>query len=190
MRELILEKAEQQMRSGGFENLNFGQIAKELGTTRANLHYHFKNKESLAIEVTKKYGEHQFELLAQLIKQFKGDFFGAMKASEELFWQQAYQCDSTRICVCTQMVKEPDLPENLQDMSCTFYRMFENLHVELLQDAIDNGQIRADIDIQREATRLHITIMGIMTCGQHIGDIKQAHKELSGFLMDWANSLK
>jgi TetR/AcrR family transcriptional repressor of nem operon len=190
MRDEILIKAQEQMMAGGYENLNFGAIAKELGTTRANLHYHFKNKESLAIEVTKQYGETHYNLFLQLTEQFQGDFFATIEASEKFFWEQAYGCKSTGICVCTQMAKEPGLPESLRDMSTSFYRMFEDLHIKILQEAVDNGQIRKDIDVKREAVRAHIIIMGIMTCGQHIGDIEEAHSELSGYLVEWANSLK
>ncbi|OIQ16063.1 MAG: hypothetical protein BM556_15495 [Bacteriovorax sp. MedPE-SWde] len=190
MRTDILEKAEQQMMAGGYENLNFGTIAKELETTRANLHYHFKNKESLAIEVTKNYGHTHYNAFSQLLEGFNGNFFGAIEASEQFFWQQAKDCGSTGICVCTQMATEPNLPPALREMASEFYRMFEDLHMKMIQAAIDNGEIRKDIDVKREATRAHIIIMGIMTCGQHIGSLDQAQKELSGYLMDWAISLK
>jgi len=190
MREQILERAEQQMMAGGYENLSFAAIAKELGTTRANLHYHFKNKESLAIEVTKKYGETNYNLFLQLTDQYQGDFFATIKASEMFFWEQAHACKSTGICVCTQMATEPNLPSSLRSMANEFYRMFENLHIKIIEQGIANGQISADIDVKREATRAHIIIMGIMTCGQHIGAVDQAQCELSGYLMDWANSLK
>ena len=56
MKNAILKRAEQQLMGGGYDKLNFATIARDLNTTRANLHYHFKNKETLAIEVTKQCG--------------------------------------------------------------------------------------------------------------------------------------
>jgi AcrR family transcriptional regulator len=190
MRNEILLHAEQQMKMGGFENLNFGTIAKNLETTRANLHYHFKNKESLAIEVATNYSQKQFEDFKQLSTVINGDFFAFAVAAEKMFWQKSEELGSTSICVVSKMAIQPGLPDSLQDLSHLFYRKFEELHIQLLEHAVKSGQIRNDIDIQREAHKVHILIMGMMTCGQMIGDVKQAKKELSGFLEEWAHGLK
>ena len=76
MRESILKIAEEQMMAGGYGTLSFGEIAKELSTTRANLHYHFKNKETLAVEVTTKFIKDQESNLFNLATHFKDDFGG------------------------------------------------------------------------------------------------------------------
>lgn len=178
------------MMTGGFDNLNFGTIAKELGTTRANLHYHFKNKESLAVEVTNKYGQDQFNNFTAVFQAFRGNFFGFIKAVEEDFWKQAKDLGTTSICVCTKMATQKDVPENLHGMAEGFYRKFEDLFINVIQEAVDNGEIRKDIDVKREGTRAHVTMLGVMTCGQHIGSVDLAKKELEGFLMDWAKGLK
>ena len=39
MKDEILKLAQQQMKEGGYENLNFAKIAEDLSTTRANLHH-------------------------------------------------------------------------------------------------------------------------------------------------------
>ena len=57
LREDILEKAICQLRRGGYSQLNFASLSKELGTTRANIHYHFSNKENLAKEALETYRE-------------------------------------------------------------------------------------------------------------------------------------
>ena len=41
----------------GYRGVSFGDLAKELDTTRANIHYHFGNKESLVEEVLEDYVE-------------------------------------------------------------------------------------------------------------------------------------
>ncbi|OUR99592.1 hypothetical protein A9Q84_00810 [Halobacteriovorax marinus] len=190
MRNEILLTAEKQMMTGGFENLNFGTIAKELGTTRANLHYHFKNKESLAIEVTNNYGQTQFKNFSALAEGYKGNFFGFIQGVEDNFWLQAEALGTTSICVCTQMATQNSLPENLQGLACSFYRKFEELFQSTIQDAIDNGEIRSDLNALREARRSHTIMLGVMTCGQHIGNVAQAKNELSGLLKEWAEGLK
>lgn len=190
MRDQILIHAEVQMKAGGFANLNFGTIAKHLETSRANLHYHFKNKEQLAIEVTQHYGMNQFTSLSTLYSQLDGDFFRFIEAAEHFFWEEARSIGSTGLCVCTQMATEPGLPKSLKALALDFYRKFEELHITAIQGALDKGQIRKDINVAREATRAHVIIMGIMTCGQHIGDVGLAFNEMQGLLLDWANGLK
>ena len=190
MRDEILTRAEKQMMAGGFANLNFGAIAKDLETTRANLHYHFKNKESLAIEVTQNYGMNEFNEFSSLLSNFKGDFHSIVSKMEEFYWQRAKCFGSTGICVCSQISREPGLPDALRELAIGFYRKFESAFVEIIQDAVNNKQVRKDIDVKREATRAHVLFMGIMTSGQQVGSVDQAHKEMSGLMIDWANSLK
>lgn len=50
-RETILEVARRLFVSQGINGVSYGDIAKEVGTTRANLHYHFGNKSDLLKEV-------------------------------------------------------------------------------------------------------------------------------------------
>jgi AcrR family transcriptional regulator len=190
MRNEILDQAAQQMKIGGFNNLNFGTIAKSLDTTRANLHYHFKNKESLALEVAQTYSQSQFEDFQKLAIIIQGDFFAFAIAAENMFWQKSEELGCTSICVVSKMATQPGLPDSLQELSNTFYRKFEDSHIQLIQNAVNTGQVRKDIDVIREAHRVHIIIMGIMTCGQMIGDVAQAKKELSGFLVEWSESLR
>jgi len=190
MRNEILLQAEQQMMIGGFHGLNFGTIAKTLNTTRANLHYHFKNKESLALEVAKNYTEKQFQDFHGLASAFGNDFFGFVKVAEDMFWKKSYEIGSTSICVATKMSSEPTLPEGLQKLATIYYYKFEDMHRNQIENAIANGQIRSDVDPVREATRCHLILMGAMSCGQMIGDVAKAHKELNGYFMEWAESLK
>lgn len=51
MREQIKRTAEDLLILHGYRGFNFRSIAEELGTTRANLHYHFGSKDGLVCEV-------------------------------------------------------------------------------------------------------------------------------------------
>ncbi len=190
MRDEILNLAELQLKAGGYHNLSFTEIAKELNTTRANLHYHFKNKESLALEAIHKYGQSQFEELAEVTKIYSGDFFKVIGALEEYFWQKAKAMNSTALCVCNQIAREPDLPENLKNMNCSVFHQLGDLFEDLLKTAISNKQIRKNIDIKREVARVHVIMAGVMTTGQFMSDVDEAKSLMSGLLLDWAETLK
>lgn len=55
MREQIKRSAEELLIRHGYRGFNFRSIAEELGTTRANLHYHFGKKDGLVLEVLDEY---------------------------------------------------------------------------------------------------------------------------------------
>ncbi len=190
MRDAILEKAEQQLMSGGFDKLNFAKIAKELDTTRANLHYHFKNKESLAIEVTRQYGARYCDQFAVMRESFKGNFVGFFEAVDGFFWEQPDGDDNAKVNACICLVSDPELPEVIGNISRGHYQNIQQTIKGVIEDAIDNKEIKADVDAQREAIRAHVIMMGIGTSGQHLLNIKQAKEQLGGLLVDWANSLK
>ncbi len=190
MREEILKIAEKQLKTGGFAKLNFGTIAEEFNMTRANLHYHFKNKESLAIEITKEYERTSHEGMIALKEDFKSDFFGFFQGVENVFWEQANCAGSTCICIATKLVTEKDLPVSLLDLTKVFFKDSQQVMIEVIEDAVRNGEIRKDIDAQREATRFHTIFFGMMIYGQYNGDLNDSKAKLSGLITDWANSLK
>jgi TetR/AcrR family transcriptional regulator, transcriptional repressor for nem operon len=187
MRDAILKLAEQQLLGGGYDKLNFATIAKELNTTRANLHYHFKNKESLAIEVTEQYGTRNITELKYLRDTFKGDFFGFFNTMDNSFWSRD-NFDEPKDCI--MLATDPDIPVSLVKLVQGFHKKAGQVFTEVIQEAINNGEIRDDIDAQRESVRCQALMMGIMTCGQHLSSPKQAQEQMSGLITDWANSLK
>ena len=182
--------AERQLMGGGYDKLNFATIAKELNTTRANLHYHFKNKETLAIEVTKQFRIRNCNEFTALRETFKGDFFGFIDAVDNSFWNEDYGVDSAGACACSMLITDPELPEPLVKLSQEFYQEIEFILVQAIQDAIDYGEIRSDINVKREAMRVHVIMMGIMTSAHHISNLTQAKAQLGGLIADWGNSLR
>ena len=76
MKERILDKASEQLLAGSYAKLNFARIAEDLDITRANVHYHFKNKENLAIEVFTRHKALTLSQYQQLRERFAGDFVG------------------------------------------------------------------------------------------------------------------
>jgi len=190
MREAILEKAEQQLMQGGYDKLNFATIAKELDTTRANLHYHFKNKETLAIEVTRQYANRYIEEFSLLRETFNGNFIGFFETVENMIWMHSGGSDDDKMASCSTLVSDPELPESIAKLSRENYGKIEVTIAGVLQDAINNNEIRQDIDVKREAARSHVIMMGIGTCGEYLLNVKQAKERFGGMLEEWAHNLK
>lgn len=190
MRDAILDKAEQQLMLGGYDKLNFASIAKELDTTRANLHYHFKNKETLAIEVTRQYTSRYTVEFERLRKTFFGNINGFIEAVEEMIWLHSQEGDEGKPAACVNLAADPDIPASIAKMTQDSFSQIEATIVGVIQDAIDNHELRADVDAEREANRCHVIMMGISSCGQHLVSVGEAKHKFSGMLMDWINSLK
>ncbi len=188
MRAAILKKAEQQLMSGGFDKLNFASIAAELKTTRANLHYHFKNKETLAIEVTSQYGNRCCNEFSAMRAAFKGNFIGFFAAMDQSFWDKGQREDDSRVCVT--LAADPELPEPLVKLSQEFYSTINGILESVLQDAVDNKEISSETDVKREATRAHVIMMGMMMSAMHMSDPERVKQQLGGILTEWANSLE
>ncbi len=190
MRDQILEKAEQQLMLGGYDKLNFASIAKELDTTRANLHYHFKNKETLAIEVTRQYTSRYTVEFERLRKTFFGNVDGFFQAVEEMMWLHSHGGDDGKPAACVNLAADPDIPESIAEMTRESYSQIEATLTGVVQDAIDNKEFKADVDAVREANRCHVLMMGINGCGQHLISVGEAKQKFGGLIMDWVNSLK
>lgn len=62
MRQRIKVVAEELLVKHGYRGLSFGQISEILGTTRANLHYHFGNKDGLVEDVLETYANRTLDL--------------------------------------------------------------------------------------------------------------------------------
>lgn len=169
---------------GGYDKLNFATIANELETTRANIHYHFKNKESLAVEVTRRYSERHREEFRALCLSYEQDFAGLFSAIDDGFW-----IDENVLVMCNMLAADPEIPEAILALTKKLYQDIERLIIDAIQHAVDSKQIRADIVVVREAARVHVLIMGIISAAQHMPDFRQAKHQLSGLLIDWANSL-
>lgn len=190
MKDAILKRAEQQLLGGGYDKLNFAKIAEDLNTTRANLHYHFKNKESLAIEAIRQYAIRNSDAFNALREAFRDNFFGFIEAIDQSFWQTDQEVDSSGAFACVMLVTDPELPTPIVKLSQEFYTKIRQVLVEVIQEAIDNGEIRANSDAVREAARVHVIMMGIMACSQQLIGDEQAQTQFSGLLIDWANSLR
>ena len=61
MRTKIKNAATELLIKHGYRGLRFGDVAAQLGTTRANIHYHFGNKQKLVDEVLDDYVAHTLE---------------------------------------------------------------------------------------------------------------------------------
>ncbi len=87
-------------------------------------------------------------------------------------------------------MNDPELPESVAILSRKIYQTFEGILGGVIQDAVDNQEITQDINVAREASRVHVLMMGLMGASEYYADGSAAQQQLSGLILDWAKSLK
>jgi len=73
------------------------------------------------------------------------------------------------------------LPEKIEEMSRDLYHHIEKIFTEVIQDGINNNEIRKDIEANKEAIRAHVIMMGIVTSGQYFQCDDESKEKLFGF---------
>jgi TetR/AcrR family transcriptional regulator, transcriptional repressor for nem operon len=162
MKDKILELAVQILRIGGYEALNFGTISEQLNISRANIHYHFKSKENLALEAVNRYMlnvENKFEDLG---RRHAGDCHTIFQSLDDELWMNLTEDEYQGFCMCLNIVVgQIWIPQNLKERAV---QHFEHL-VKLFETVIRDGQASGLIserssaeDLAREAMLVHFGI--------------------------------
>ncbi len=190
MKERILDVAAQQLLRGGYERLNFGKIADELGTTRANLHYHFKNKENLALEVFKGYEIEKTALYSKFRDQSKGNYVNFFREIEDFLWAPISQNKERGRVVIIEIISDASLPQEIAKMCQELFEKLGEIIKSVIQDGVDSGKIKKKIDVDKEAVRAHTLMVGVFTAEHYYQCDADAKEKLGSILLEWADSLK
>ncbi len=164
-RDKILDIASRLIRTGGYEALNFGTIAEELGITRANIHHHFKNKENLALQAVNRYVVGLEERFAAFKEKHPGNFPAAMAAVHDGMWDRLSETNYGGFCVAVQLISDQSwIPEEVSYEATGYYERLLSIITELIEESQEAGTVRKDrpVDnIAREALSIHLGV-GLM----------------------------
>ena len=119
MKEKILVAAEKRVRSSGFSEMSFRDLANDVGIKSASVHYHFPTKPDLGEALVIRYAE---RFKAELDKIEMDDLQIALKEFVELYARALVLNES--ICLCAVMGAEAiGLPENVNQRTKAFFDM-------------------------------------------------------------------
>jgi TetR/AcrR family transcriptional repressor of nem operon len=131
----ILDVAEHMLQVRGYNGFSYGDVAGELGITRAALHYHFRGKAELGQALIERYAARFGAALAEL------DSTVASAAAKLRGYAGLYTdvISADRMCLCGMLAAEHrTLPEPLQQAVCAFFAS----NTAWLRKILDEG--RAD----------------------------------------------
>lgn len=112
----LLDAAETLVRSGGYNNFSFRDLAEQVGIKSASVHYHYKTKADLAVALVQRYTE---RFLAQLNQQQTNEV--AASAQMTKAFRDSLQ-SSGMMCLCGMLAAEGDaLPAEVRLATADFF---------------------------------------------------------------------
>lgn len=189
MKAEILELATKQMRDGGYDALSFRAIAEQLHVSKANIHHHYVNKETLALEVIEAYTTEMLAGMQQLADQFDGDLIGFMEAVEGFFWSVCRESGHCSVCVCEQVSRVSDVPDAMKEMSQDFSGRFYELIRGVVDKAFDKGLLRSDANPESVAKQIIMMMSGLGAMARTKTCVSEAENSLGGTVQSWIKTL-
>lgn len=165
MKEQIVKIAVQQMQCGGYENLNFANIAAQLGTSRANLHHHFKNKEGLGIAATEHYILHEKLFKEAILRQHDSDIRAILSVLEEQLSDILVNRDVSNSCILSQLVHDGEAPMSVRNLAVERYREEEKQFEEQIQKSKMAGNLPDSVNEKALAFKIMGGIFGMIQMG-------------------------
>ena len=188
MRLQILEIAELQMRAGGYDALNFGPIAKELETTRANIHYHFKNKAALAMAVSVAFAKQHTADFEKFASKHSDDFIEFSKCVENYFFKMVSE-KGLSTCVFAQIFNSNNAPEELTQFGNCHFQEIQEMICEVIVQSQKSGKLKSNLAPQFITMHFAIIMMGMRQIAVSLESLEQAEMVLKGHLVSWVTSL-
>ncbi|KAM3096122.1 TetR/AcrR family transcriptional regulator [Phormidesmis sp. 146-12] len=162
MKNKILELAAQTLRTGGYEALSFSTISEQLNISRANIHYHFKSKENLALEAVNQYMANVENKFEQLSQRYAGNCRAIFQSLDDNLWMNLTEDEYQGFCMCLNIViGQSWIPQSLKDRATQHFEQLVKLFEQVIKDAQASGLISEQSsaeDLAREAMLVHFGI--------------------------------
>lgn len=150
MRERIKVVTEELLVKFGYRGFSFGQISEILGTTRANLHYHFGSKDGLVEEVLEDYADKTLDLYREIWTDTTTTLRQKVEATTQMNHQRyrRYNATGDNGAPWSLMIRlrndtdalTPKMRAKLQQVT----REFEMLVSVGVRAAVQSGELAAD----------------------------------------------
>ena len=164
----ILDVAERMLQERGYNGFSYGDVAAELGITRAALHYHFPGKAELGQSLIERYATRFAAALAELDAT-------APDAAAKLRGYVALYTDvlsADRMCLCGMLAAEHrTLPTPLQNAVTAFFASNTTWLRAVLEEGCADGTLRCPGTPENTASMLLGGLEGGMLIARLDGDV-------------------
>ncbi len=153
----------------GFDNVSMKEIQKESGLGAGSIYYHFENKNEILVYITNKYYMNILNQLKKSIENFDGSFIEKMRFILN-FRVNSNLKEKNKIYISGSEFSQKDYymlitsiyhyyPE-VRDMITRLHDNLYDFYYELIQEAIENKEIREDLDIRTLVIFIQTLIKG------------------------------
>jgi TetR/AcrR family transcriptional repressor of nem operon len=164
----ILDVAERMLQVRGYNGFSYGDVAGELGITRAALHYHFKGKAELGQALIERYADRFAAALDHLDATAPG-------AAAKLHGYVDLYTDvlsAGRMCLCGMLAAEHrTLPEPLQRAVGEFFSSNTTWLTKVLDEGRADGALTFDGTAEDTASMILGGLEGAMLMARLDGDV-------------------
>jgi TetR/AcrR family transcriptional repressor of nem operon len=164
----ILDVAERMLQVRGYNGFSYGDVATELGITRAALHYHYKGKAELGQALIERYATRFAAALERLDAT-------APDAATKLRGYVALYTDvlsADRMCLCGMLAAEHrTLPNPLQQAVCEFFSANTAWLRKVLEEGCADGSLRCPGTPENSASMVLGALEGGMLIARLDGDV-------------------
>ncbi len=175
----ILDTAEALVQQRGFNSFSYGEVAGELGITRASLHYHYPGKAILGRSLIERYAERFGEELARIDAGEPGPA-EKLRAYVALY---SGVLSEGRMCLCGMLAAEfLTLPEELRDPLLRFFDDNEAWLAAVLEEGRSDGAMQFAGPAGETARMLIGGLEGAMLIARPYGDTERFRRAAAGLL--------
>jgi TetR/AcrR family transcriptional repressor of nem operon len=166
----ILDAAERLVQERGFNGFSYADVARELGVTKAALHYHFGSKAELGDALIDRYAARFFEALAKVDIE-KTDAGDKLRAYAQLY-TDVFRDD--RMCLCGMLAADyTTLPDPMRERVVRFFDDNEVWLARVLEAGRKAGTIRFAGPARSVARTLIGGLEGAMLVARPYRDLKR-----------------
>jgi TetR/AcrR family transcriptional regulator, transcriptional repressor for nem operon len=175
----ILDAAERLVQERGFNGFSYADVAKELGVTKAALHYHFPGKAELGDALIERYARRFGEALVAVdLRDI--DAGEKLRAYAQLY---AEVFTDDRMCLCGMLAADyATLPHPMRER---VVRFFDDNEIWLAH-VLDEGRNAGTLHFQGSARTIARTLVGglegAMLVARPYGDIKRFRSAASSLI--------
>jgi TetR/AcrR family transcriptional regulator, transcriptional repressor for nem operon len=164
----MLDVAERLLQVRGYNGFSYGDVAAELGITRAALHYHFPGKAELGQALIERYASRFSSALADLDAT-------APDAAAKLRGYVALYADvlsAERMCLCGMLAAEQHtLPDPLQKAVCDFFSTNASWLRTVLEEGCADGSLRCPGTAEATASMVLSALEGALLISRLNGNV-------------------
>jgi TetR/AcrR family transcriptional repressor of nem operon len=166
----ILDAAERLVQERGFNGFSYADVARELGVTKAALHYHFPGKAELGDALIERYARRFGEALVAVDAR-DIDAADKLRAYAQLY---AAVFNDDRMCLCGMLAADyATLPQPMRDRVVRFFDDNEVWLAHVLEEGRAEGNLRFQGSARSVARTIVGGLEGAMLVARPYGDIKR-----------------